>query len=105
MGVAEDSKQGVCQRNTVAPATRQQISSVLIDTQKQAGHKVHIVTPITKKTRKQVGILFVDNTNLWEEPGEDDDKLLVLMKEQESINGWGKNLLVVGGELRPEECF
>ena len=44
------------------------------------------MTPITKKTRKQVGIMFVDDTNLWEGLGEDDSELTVTKKGQESIN-------------------
>lgn len=63
-GGAEDPKQGVCQGNTAAPATWQQISSVLIRAQEQAGYGIHMVTPISKKRRRQVSVLFVDNTNI-----------------------------------------
>ena len=59
---------------------------------------------ITKKTRKQIGILFVDDTNLWEGLLEGDDKTEVLLSGQNSVNSWGNNLLAVGGELRPEKC-
>lgn len=63
-----------------------------------------MVSPITKKNRKQAGILFVDDTNLWEGLDEEDDEQTVMEKGQRSINGWGNNLLAVGGELRPDKC-
>ena len=63
-GGAEDPKQGAYQGNTATPATWQQISSVLVRAQERAGHGIHLVTPITKKSRNQVGVLFVNDTNL-----------------------------------------
>ena len=75
---------------------------MLVRAQDQTGHGVHVVTPITKRSKKHVGVLFADGTNLREGLGEDDD--IDTGKGQRSINTWGNNLLVVGGELRPEEC-
>ena len=94
-GGSEDPKQGACQWNTAAPATWQQISSVLINAQKRAGHGIEVVSPITKKTRRQVGVRFVDNTNVLEGLGEDNGMAFVMHKGQESINSWGNNLLMV----------
>ena len=74
------------------------------ETQDRADHGIQVVTPITKKSKKQMGVLFVDDTNLWEGLGEDDDIDTVMEKGQRSINTWGNNLLAVGGELRPEKC-
>ena len=42
----------------------QQISTVLVRAQDRAGHGIQVVTPITKRSKKQVGVLFVDDTNL-----------------------------------------
>ena len=53
----------------------------------------------------QVGILFVDDTNLWEDLGKNDDVTSTLEKGQRSVNSWGSNLLAVGGELRPDKCL
>jgi len=103
-GGKEDPKQGTCQGNTAAPPTWQQISSLLVNAQKRAGHGIDIVTPITGRRHRQVGILFVDDTNLWEGLGEDDDPATTLDKGQASVNCWGNNLLAVGGELRPDKC-
>ena len=49
-----------------------------IRAQERAGHGIQVVSFITKRTRKQVGILFVGDTDLWEGLGEDGDKLAVL---------------------------
>ena len=63
-----------------------------------------MVTPITKKSRKQVGVLFVDDTNMWEGLGKDDDIDTVMEKGEGSINSWCSNQLAVGGELQPDKC-
>ena len=72
--------------------------------QERAGHGIHVETPNTKRSRKQVGVLFVDDANLWKSLGEDNDIDMVMEKGQRSINSWGNNLLAVGGELRPDKC-
>ena len=72
--------------------------------QDRAGHRIHVVAPITKRSKKQVGVLFVDDTNLWEGLGEEDGGLIVTEIGQRSINSWENNLLAVGGELRPDKC-
>ena len=100
----EDLKKGSCQGNIAAPPTWQHISSLLINCQNHAGHGITIVAPISKKSHSQVGILFVDDTNLWEGLGEDNGVTPTLEKGQRSVNSWGSNLLVVEGELRPDKC-
>ena len=62
------------------------------------------MAPISGKKHNQVGILFVDDTNLWAGLGEDDDVDSTMAKGQDAINSWGNNLLAVGGELRPDKC-
>ena len=48
--------------------------------------------------------MFLDNTNLLEGLGEDNDSTSTLKKGEQSVNSWGGNLLAVGGELRPDMC-
>ena len=55
-----------------------------------------------KKSHSQVGILFVDDTYLWEGLGKEDDIISTLKNGQHSVNIWGSNLLMVGRELRPD---
>ena len=68
------------------------------------GHGIQVVTPITEKTKRQIGVLFVDKTSLWEGLQEEEDDMVVLLKGKDSINSWSNNLLVVGGEPRPENA-
>ena len=104
LGGKEDLKQGTCQGNTTAPSTWQQISSLLINAQKRAGHRITIVLPITKKIQNQVGILFVDNITLCEGLSENDEVISTPEKGQRSVNSWRSTLLVVGGELGLDKC-
>ena len=60
----QDKKQGLFQENTEAPATWQQISSLLVNTQRRTGHRVTVRCPISKGGFHQVGILYVDDTTL-----------------------------------------
>ena len=59
---------------------------MLVRAQDRAGHGIQVVTPITKRSKKQVGVLFVDDTNLWEGLSEDNDIDMVMEKGQQSIN-------------------
>ena len=79
-GGKDNKKQGTCQGNTAAPPTWQQISSLLINAQKHSGHGIDIVSPISGKKQNQVGILFVDDTNLWAGLREDDSVNSTLAK-------------------------
>ena len=60
--------------------------------------------PTTKKTHRQIGILFVDNTHLWQRLDKENGVISKLAKGQQSLNSWDRNLLVVGGEVRPDKC-
>ena len=63
-GGAGGPKQRACQGNTAALATWQQISPMLVRAQDRAGHGINVLTPITKRSKKQVGVLFVDDTSM-----------------------------------------
>ena len=49
LGGKEHPKEGLCQGNTAAPPMWQQISSLLINTQKRAGQGILVALPITKE--------------------------------------------------------
>jgi hypothetical protein len=86
LGRKEYPKQSTCQGNMAAPQTWQQIISLLTNTHKRAGHRITVVSPISKKSHSQVGILFADNSNLWEGLGEEDDVIFTLEKGQQCVN-------------------
>ena len=64
VGGKENKQQGACQGNTATPSTWQQISALLIQAQHQQRHRITIQSPNSRRTIKQVGVLFVDDINL-----------------------------------------
>ena len=71
---------------------------------REAGHGVTVTSPISKKTCKQSGILYVDDTNLWAGLSADDDLDAAIYKAQEGIDSWGKLLMATGGTLNRDKC-
>ena len=98
-------KQGGCQGNGAAPPTWQQIATTMIRAQHRAGHGVTVKCPISKKSCRKVGILYVDDTNLWAGLTPDDDLIGTMAKAQDGINCWGELLMATGGSLNPKKCF
>ena len=76
----------------------------MLGAQHRAGHTVTLTTPISKKSIKTAGILYVDDTNLWVGLNGDDDLYDVVHKAQESVSFWGNSLIATGGALNPEKC-
>ena len=105
VGGKEVIKQGGCQGNGAAPPTWQQIATTMIRAQHRAGHGVTVKCPISKKSCRKVGILYVDDTNLWAGLTPDDDLIGTVAKAQEGVNCWGDLLMATGGSLNPKKCF
>ena len=99
-GGSNGKKQGSCQGNGGAPPTWQQISSLLLNTHRRANHTITITSPISKRTIKQVGILYVDDTNLVAGLRPEDDALSVLARGQESVTQCGRSLMATGGGMK-----
>ncbi len=47
----------------------------------------------------QVGVLFMDNTNLWSGLEEDDDAISILAKGQKYVNKWTRSIRASGGDF------
>ena len=73
----------------------QQISALMINTQWHHTHGVTIQSPILKKTIKQIGILYVDDTNLLAGLDNDDGLDDIMFKAEEGINQLGNSLLAI----------
>ena len=52
----------------------------------------------------QVGIVFVDDTNLWAGLEEEDDAKSAAYKAQQGVANWGKLLIAGGDALQPPKC-
>jgi hypothetical protein len=103
-GGKDDKKQGLCQGNAAAPSAWQMLTSVLVRVQRRLGHGIRITSPISQKSIKQAGIVFVDDTNLWSGMEDKDDLLSEAYKGQEDVNLWARSLEEVGGLLQPPKC-
>ncbi|KAL7540019.1 hypothetical protein ACHAXR_009797 [Thalassiosira sp. AJA248-18] len=104
-GGKEDPKQGLGQGNGAAPPTWLQIRSLLIRVQRRNRHGITIRSPISKKQIHQVGIIYVDNTNLRAGMEEEDDLHTTTYKAQEGANQRGSSLKDTGGGLNSIKCF
>ena len=101
-GGKNDPKQDGGQGNGAAPPTWQQISTTMIRAQHKEGHGITVTLPISGKTKKMTGLLYVDDTNLWANLNREDDLEETVHKGQEAVNTWGKYLMAMGGDLNPE---
>ena len=70
-----------------------------------SGAGVVTETPLSKKSMRQVGALYVDDTNLWAGLRDDDDVRDALHRGQEGNDHWGGTLMAAGGDLNPNKCF
>ena len=63
-----------------------------------------VTTPISKKSTKTAGILFVNDTNLWAGLDSEKDLETAVWEAQEGVNSWGGLLIATGGDFQPPKC-
>ena len=66
------------------------------------GNVTHIRSPISQKSIKQVGIVYVNDTNLCAGLEDNDNPLSATQKGQEDVNTWGGLLQEVRGTQPPK---
>ena len=59
---------------------------------------------MSKKLIKQVGMVYIDNRNLWAGLEDEDNLLLAIQRGQGGVDIWGGSLQAVGGTLQPPKC-
>ncbi len=96
---------GLCQGNGAAPAAWLMLSSVLVTVYKNLGFGSTVESPMTRVWLENMGVLFVDDTDLFimnecVKSGYD-----VWEESQGALTAWGKLLISTGGMLKPEKCF
>ena len=57
-----------------------------------------------KKSIKEVGIVYINDTNLWAGIEDDDGLLSATQKGQEGVDRWGGSLQALGGTFQPLQC-
>jgi hypothetical protein len=95
--------QGVCQGNGGGPAVWLAISAVLTLLLHRRGDATRIASPMTQRMATLVGLLFVDDTDVFSTSSTDDPQASIT-RLQHAVNSWRDGLTATGGALRPEKC-
>ena len=66
------------------------LTSLLVNTQHRQDHGINIVSPVSIVLTKQVRIVYVDDTNLWEGLEDNKDLLSAIQKGQEKVETWAR---------------
>ena len=96
---------GMCQGNVAAPAAWIMLSSVLVNVYKSLGFGARMVRPINQAIIDIMGVLYVDDTDLYIMDDDMADIEEVWNVSQEALTTWGSLLISTGGLLKPEKCF
>jgi hypothetical protein len=95
---------GLCQGNGAAPASWLLLSSFLISIHKRNGHGVKITGPVTRCKLDQMGIVFVDDTDLYTLDRQSETGVSMAVDTQSAVDDWGTSIIVTGGGLKPTKC-
>jgi hypothetical protein len=97
---------GLNQGNRAAPPCWTLVSSILVRIQRAKGHVATVIAPIAKIMTRIVGLLYVDDTDLFVL-----DRIIVVTREQlqqrsqASLTDWGLALIGTGGGAKPEKSW
>ena len=95
---------GMCQGNGASSAAWLDLSTVLVRIYKQKGNGAQIQSPITHCIMDTMGVLFLDDVDLFIMQACIDSELNLHGECQVSLNTWGRSLIGSGGMLKPEKC-
>jgi len=96
---------GLGQGNRMAPPSWIQLSSVLVNIFKRKGFGAQVEDPITLETIHTMGVLFVDNADLYTGLNGQLESTELWTETQERVDQWSSLLDGTGGALKPEKCF
>jgi len=94
---------GLCQGNGAAPAGWLDLSYFLVTIYKNLGYGTKLESPITKVWLNVMGVLYVDDTDLYIMDECIRSEYNLWQETQGAITSWGKLLLATGGALKPEK--
>jgi len=91
--------QGVCQGNGAGPTIWLAISMVLMDMLHQHGHSAVFTSPISKVSTSLLGLIYVDDCDLFAVDSDGCHPQAVVTNLQRNINLWQGGVAVTGGSL------
>ena len=95
---------GGCQGNREAPSIWELLSTMCFNVHKAEVHEGSICCPVTTECRRQAGISFVDNNNLWVGLDWRKDLVECTAEAQDSIGSWGSCIHTTGGNFKLDKC-
>jgi len=95
--------QGVCQGNGVGPAIWLATSMVLMDMVCANGNLVNFYSPISHQPTNLLGLLYVDDCNLFAIDNDGLHPQATILQLQRNINLWQGRLAAMGGLLAPKK--
>jgi len=95
--------QGVCQGNGAGPAIWLAVSMVLMNMIKSHGSSATFTTPISKLSTSLIGLIYVDDCDLFAVNSDSSRPQAVVDSLQKNINLWQGGLIVTGGALSPKK--
>jgi len=95
--------QGVCQGNSAGSAIWLVVSIVLMDMVWNNGSTASFTLPLSCQTMNLVGLLYMDNCNLFTINVHGLTPMDTVQRLQTNINLWQGGLVVTGGELSPSK--
>ena len=96
---------GLYQWNGAAPASWLVLSNVLVTIYKNLGFGSRVESPITRVWLDIMGVLYVDDTDLFIMAECVRSRHDVWEEAQGALPAWGKLLVATRGLLKPEKCF
>ena len=96
---------GLRQGSRGAPSSWIHLSSVIVNILRKLKHGAHIIDPMTGSLIHSVGVMFVNNSDLycWVESMQSAEELYETIQAETKM--CGDLLLATGGCLKPEQCF
>ena len=97
--------QGVCQGNRVGPAIWLVTSIILMNMVKTNGYQVSIFSPITKQPTNLIGLLYVDDCDLFAVDMDGTHPRRAIARLQQNIDLWQGSLAATGGLLSAKKSL
>ena len=105
-GKQEIPFQGTCQGNGGSPAYWLIVTMIMVGAMYKTGNITNLEFPVSKEKRlRNMGFIFVDDTDLITIGKEEETVEMVTRRQQEAASQWEKLLEITGGALKPSKCY
>ena len=97
---------GTFQGNGASPEYWLIVTMIMVGSMYKTGNITELKFPILKnKTLRNMGFIFVDDTDLITIGKDEETVDKVINRQQEATSQWEKLLEITGGALKPSKCY